>query len=180
MNPTHKQKIGKALKGNLNAEKWSKKLVIAILDGMIEYLKITQKILVSSKTTKTKKGTKTISKHIHQKPFFKLEVLVKFKIYSKYWFKDMKRKFKHDEQVLNLLDVVNMYCEVNAYNAGAYGTANVKMIKLLLCRHYGWTTKPKQQIKPVRETIQEYKTTEPKEKEYKISLESLNDCKKAV
>jgi hypothetical protein len=180
MNLRHKKKISKALKGNLNAEKWSKKLVISILEQMIEHLKITQKILVSTKTTKTKKGTKTIEKYIYQKPFLKLSLLVEFKIYSKYWFKDMKRKFKQDKDVLNLLDVVSMYCEVNAYNAGAYGTANTKMIKLLLCRHYGWTTKPKRQIEPVREPIQEYKATEPKEREYKANLESLKERKEAV
>lgn len=152
-----KAKISKSMKGNRNAEKWKKKDVIDILESMIDFLMSEYEVSVENKNesginTKGIPFSKEVDRKIKRKTHLKTDILVRYRIWNKQWFKDMRNKFckeKNDDGQPNrnfcltvspLLDAIDMICESNTYNDAANGTSNANIAAMNLCTHYGYTT----------------------------------------
>lgn len=136
-----RKQISESMKGNKNAEKWTKELVCDILKAMWSFAR--EPIEVMAKTTNSlKTGEKTEhvvkSESIERKTHLKASLLIEFDIMYPKWFAYIADKFKEDETVLNLLSCIDMICEVNTYNDAANKATDSTMAKMNLSHHYGW------------------------------------------
>jgi len=105
-----KAKISESLIGNLNAEKWTREIVIDTLEKMIEFLNtdIEDSVSISEElsamrfsdsedeTETAPKQVKYTVKKITTRPHLKKEARLHLKIYSHDWFSEMANKFKED------------------------------------------------------------------------------------
>lgn len=151
-----RNKISKAMKGNKNAEKWTEKVVIDILNGMIEYCMEEYEVEIDSKKDEgsSDKGTfeketkRTIKRHVH----LKKSLLVYFHLWNPKWFAHMGEKFggkptqsypnpQYSPTVLNLLKAIDMILESNSYNDAASGNTVANVTMMHLSTHYGYTNK---------------------------------------
>lgn len=154
-----KRKISKAMKGNKNAEVWNEKLVLTILNKMIDILEEpygieldnTEEIKdVSGKSVVDENGnvnqdsngyTKRKVKKVKRSVHLKHELLMTFKIRDAKWFARMHKIFKENESVLHLLEYIDSTCMVNTYNDAANGSTNSTIAKMNLSTHHNWSDK---------------------------------------
>jgi len=136
-----KAKISESLIGNLNAEKWTKEIVVSLLEQMLEFLNTPYEVVQKTKHEENPIGEKTMTDKVMRKPHLKTTLLIEFKLWYPQWFNDMANKFIEDTTVSEMLKMVDLICEQNAYEDAANNATNPMLAKSLLARHYGWADK---------------------------------------
>lgn len=162
LNEATKKRIAKAMKGNKNAEVWTDKLVIEVLNKMCDVLEegyeiqldVTEenketsgKIVVDEdgeSETESKGYSKKKVRKVVRKVHLKHDLLVMFGIRNSKWFTRMKekaidKKFEDNETVLHLLDYIHDTCMSNTYNDAANGATNSTIAKMNLSTHHQWS-----------------------------------------
>lgn len=144
-----KNKISSAMIGNANAEKYTAEVAEALLLEMLEYCtteyEIESKVVETESSEDNANGGKTIDKTVKIKlkrnTHLKDKLLLVFKIWNVNWFSHMAAKFKDNETVTCLLQMIDKVCEVNTYEDAVNGVANPLLAKMNLSHHYGWADK---------------------------------------
>ncbi len=157
-----RRRISKAMKGNKNAEVWDDKLVIDVLNKMIDVLEQPYEIQLDSteetkdvegsavvdelgNVTKESKGyTKNKVVKVNRKMHLKHDLLVMFKIRDAKWFSRMAKRaeggsFEDNDTIKNLLEYIHKTCMSNTYNDAANGSTNSTIAKMNLSTHHQWS-----------------------------------------
>jgi len=171
-----KEKISESLLNNSNAEKWTKDVVVSTLDKMIEFLNTPYEVIQKTKEENNHIGTFTKEDKVMRKPHLKTTLLIEFKIWYPQWFNDMYNKFIEDTTVSEMLKMVDLICEQNAYEDAANNATNPMLAKSLLARHYGWVDKTELQQKDNGSKLDLSKLTDDELREYlKITSKCSTD-----
>lgn len=159
-----RKRIAENMKGNSNAEKWHEKLVVDVLNEMIDVLEDSYEVETSiSEEEKETSGNVSIDEDgsiqeggssyrkvkttkARRTTHLKEELLIMFKIRNPKWFAYMAKKFKENQAVFNLLEYIDMNCKVNTYNDAANGSVNASIAKMNLATHYGWSDSVKSEV----------------------------------
>lgn len=155
MSEKTKQAISRAMKKNKNAQKWTKEIVLDILQHMMDNIVNEEVEHTQSKQeeeAETPKGavTKEVVKSVTFKPVLKIDLLIACKIWNRNWFFDMKQKFqetiKDNEgnevenpnycpSVFGMVQAIDMMTESNLVNASLSGKVNNSIATLVMNKH---------------------------------------------